>query len=210
MRSGSLDGAPGRTELTAAGDDPPPLPGPPEVARAEPPPPASVGTEVAPPEEVGSSRWTWRRGRVAGPAVVFDLDGVLADAAARQHYIKGPRPNWEAFFLASVDDPLIDEVATLLGLLSDELVVALLTARPARIGELTVAWLGRHDVRWDLLVMRRDGDYRPARVFKREAVRDMQARRLDVKLCVEDDLRNIEMFRGEGLTALYIHSGYYD
>jgi hypothetical protein len=174
--------------------------------------PAAAGDHSSPRavEQVGTSCWTWRRDRVAGAAVVFDLDGVLSNAAARQHYIKGPRPDWEAFFQASAEDPLIDEMATLLGLLSPDLVIALLTARPARIAELTVGWLIRYELRWDLLVMRRDGDYRPARVFKQEAVRDMGARGIDLKLCVEDDLRNVEMFRGEGLPALYIHSGYYD
>ena len=58
--------------------------------------------------------------------------------------------------------------------------------------------------------MRRNHDYRPARLFKREAVGDMRARGFDVKLCVEDDLRNVEMFRTEGIPALYIHSGYYE
>jgi hypothetical protein len=112
--------------------------------------------------------------------------------------------------LASAEDPLIDEVATLLGLLSPELAIVLLTARPARIAEVTVTWVTRYELRWDLLVMRRDGDYRPARLFKQEAVREMQARGLALKLCVEDDVRNIEMFRAEGLPALYIHSGYYE
>ena len=161
-------------------------------------------------EDVGSSCWTWHHAPLAGEAVVFDLDGVLSDAAARQHFIKGPRPDWEAFFSASGEDPLIDEVATLLGLLSEDLAIVLLTARPARTAKLTVGWLARHDLRWDLLVMRRDGDYRPARHFKQEAVRNMHARGFDVKLCVEDDLRNVGMFRAEGLTALYIHSGYYE
>ncbi len=63
----------------------------------------------------------------------------------------------------------------------------LLTARPARIGPLTVDWLARHDLRWDLLVMRRDGDYRPARHFKQEALNDIRSRRFDLKLCLEDD-----------------------
>jgi hypothetical protein len=161
-------------------------------------------------EEVGTAWWTWHGGSFTGPAVVFDLDGVLSNAAARQHYIKGPRPNWEAFFLASADDPLIEEVATLMGLLAPELRVVLLTARPARIGELTVNWLTRYELRWDLLVMRRERDFRPARVFKQESVREMRGHGLDLKLCVEDDLRNVEMFRAEGLPALYIHSGYYD
>jgi len=163
-----------------------------------------------PTERGGRARWAWRREPLTGPAVVFDLDGVLSNAAARQHFIKGPRPDWEAFFSASAEDPLIDEVATLLGLLSQGLVIVLLTARPARTAAVTVGWLARHELRWDLLVMRGGGDYRPAQSFKQEAVREMRARGLDLKLCVEDDLRNVEMFRAEGLTALYIHSGYYE
>jgi hypothetical protein len=161
-------------------------------------------------EEVGRAYWTWHNGPKDGAAVVFDLDGVLSNAAARQHFIKAPRPDWEAFFSASADDPLVDEVAALLGLLAPGLAVVLLTARPARIAPLTIDWLGRHDLRWDLLVTRRDGDYRPARHFKQEALRDIRDRRFDLKLCLEDDLRNVEMFRAEGVLCLYIHSGYYD
>jgi len=161
-------------------------------------------------ELVGNARWTWRDGPKRGTSVMFDLDGVLADAAARQHYLRGPRPDWEAFFAASGDDPLVNEVAVLLGLLSPNLTIVLLTARPARISTLTMEWLSRHRLRWDLLVMRRDGDYRPARHYKQSSVRDILARGLDIKLCLEDDLRNVEMFRAEGVPSLYIHSGYYE
>jgi hypothetical protein len=167
-------------------------------------------SERALSERVGNTCWRWHRRVVTGPAVVFDLDGVLADAAARQHFIKGPRPDWESFFSASSEDPLIEEMATLLGLLSSDLAIVLLTARPARTGLVTVDWLARYDLRWDLLVMRCAGDHRPAQGFKQDAVRELRARGLDLKLCVEDDLRNVEMFRAEGLTALYIHSGYYE
>ena len=169
-----------------------------------------VGGPLSEAEEVGFARWTWSRGRRSGPTVIVDLDGVLSNAAARQHFLKGPRPDWEAFFAASGEDPIVDEVAILLGLLDPALGVVLLTARPARIRTQTVGWLARHGVRWDLLVMRRDGDYRPARSFKQAAVRDIIARGFEVKLCFEDDLRNVEMFRQEGVPSLYIHSGYYD
>jgi hypothetical protein len=141
---------------------------------------------------------------------LFDLDGVLANAASRQHLLKGPHPDWEAFFTASSDDPPVTEVTALLGLLAPELAIVLLTARPARIRRQTMEWLSRHELRWDLLVMRRDGDYRPARTFKQAAMRDIRDRGFDLKLCLEDDLRNVEMFRAEGVTCLYIHSGYYD
>jgi hypothetical protein len=171
---------------------------------------AAAGDNIPAMERVGGGCWSWRRGPRAGEAVVFDLDGVLSNAAARQHYLKGPRPDWEAFFSASGEDPVIGEVAALLGLLSPDLAIVLLTARPARIGGLTLRWLARYDLRWDLLVMRRDGDFRSSRHFKQEAVRELRAHDLDLKLCVEDDLRNVEMLRAEGLQALYIHSGYYE
>jgi hypothetical protein len=159
---------------------------------------------------VGQALWTWRAGPAGGPATVFDLDGVLSDAASRQYLLRGPRPDWDAFFAASGEDPLIEEVSVLLGLLSSELKVVLLTARPAQARDLTIAWLGRHDLRWDLLVMRSHGDRRPARQFKQEAVRALRAHGVDPRLCFEDDLRNVEMFRREGVPCVYVHSGYYD
>src|SRR5439155_9783740 len=61
--------------------------------------------------------WRWRAGPVVpGAATVFDLDGVLSDAASRQHYLESGRRDWDAFFDACGDDPLIEEVACLLDL----------------------------------------------------------------------------------------------
>lgn len=159
--------------------------------------------------DTGGGRWYWRKQKVTGPAVVFDLDGVLADAAGRQHFLQQQKPDWESFFDASGEDPLVHEVATLLGLLSPDLAVVLLTARPARTGHLTLGWLERHHLRWDLLVMRAAGDFRPARVFKQEATRQLVAHGFELRLCLEDDLRNVEMLRAEGVPTLYVHSGYY-
>jgi hypothetical protein len=159
--------------------------------------------------QVGRSSWTWRAGHRSGAAVVSDLDGVLSNAESRQHLVTKPRSDWEAFFAAAAYDPVIGEAATLLELLAPALGVVLLTARPARTRDLTLDWLQRHRVRWDLLVMRRDGDYRPARNFKQGALVGIRAQGFDVRLCLEDDLRSVEMFRDEGIPVLYIHSGYY-
>src|SRR3974390_353533 len=61
--------------------------------------------------------WRWRDGPVGpGRAVVFDLDGVLSDAASRQHYLEGPWRDWDAFFESCGEDPLIEEGAQMLGL----------------------------------------------------------------------------------------------
>ena len=145
-----------------------------------------------------------------GPAVVFDLDGVLSDAASRQHFLEGGRRDWDAFFEACGDDPLIDEVARLLELLDPSLRIVLLTGRPHRVQPQTLAWLERYELRWDLLVMRDFGDYSAARDFKRRSVHELRSYGFDLHLAFEDDRRNLAMFRAEGVPCVYIHSGYYD
>jgi phosphoglycolate phosphatase-like HAD superfamily hydrolase len=155
--------------------------------------------------------WRWRDGPVEpGPAVVFDLDGVLSDAASRQHFIEAGRRNWNAFFEACGDDPLIDDVARLLELLDSRLRIILLTGRPARVQPQTLAWLQRYELRWDLLIMRDYGDYAAAREFKQDTVHDLRRYGFTLELAFEDDRRNLEMFRSEGVPCVYIHSGYYD
>jgi len=138
------------------------------------------------------------------------MDGVLSDAASRQHFIERGRRDWRAFFDACGDDPLIEEVARVVDLLEKELVVVLLTGRPLRVQPQTLAWLDRYRLRWDLLIMRDVGDYSAAREFKRDTVDDLRRYGFDLRLAFEDDRRNLEMFRNEGVPCVYIHSGYYD
>ena len=48
--------------------------------------------------------WTWRVDDGAahhpGPAVIFDIDGVLSDAAGRQHFLERGKRDWTSFFEA--------------------------------------------------------------------------------------------------------------
>jgi hypothetical protein len=157
------------------------------------------------------AHWMWRDGPVApGPAAVVDLDGVLSDAASRQHYLESPRRDWRGFFDACGEDPVIEEVRVLLDLLDRDLRIVLLTARPERVHPLTEAWLRRYRIRWDLLVMRPFGDYDLAREFKETSVWDLRAYGFELRLAIEDDRRNVAMFRHESVPCLYMHSGYYD
>jgi hypothetical protein len=142
---------------------------------------------------------------------VFDVDGVLSDASARQHHLEGPgRRDWQSFFEAAKDDALIDEISALTEVIDAHLVVVLLTARPTQIDQLTLEWLERHDVRWDLLVMRPEGDRRPSPDAKRMAVHELRAGGFDLRLAFDDDRRNVAMFQAEGVPCVYIHSGYYE
>jgi hypothetical protein len=169
---------------------------------------------MIPPDAVAArtpDNWTWHSDPVEpGRAVVVDIDGVLSDAAGRQHYIETPYADWRAFFDACGEDPVIEEVKQLLDLLDPDLQVVLLTARPHRVHPVTEAWLRRYGIRWNLLVMRSWGDYDWARDFKHASVWELRRYGFELCLAFEDDRRNVEMFRGEGIPCLYVHSGYYD
>ena len=110
--------------------------------------------------------WHWRQGPLSPrPSVIFDIDGVLADAAGRQHFLDWG--DWKSFFDACGDDPIIEEIERLLHLLDKDLSIILLTGRPRRVQPHTVAWLERYGLRWDLLIMREYGDYSGVDHFKR-------------------------------------------
>jgi hypothetical protein len=163
------------------------------------------------PSQATRSNWWWRAQPLAGgPAAVFDLDGVLSDAARRQHFLQGPTRDWDGFFAACGDDPLIEEIARLLHLLDPVLAVVLLTGRPTWVQPHTVTWLRRYGLRWDLLVMRDAGDYDAAREFKRRSVAALREAGFDLAISFEDDRRNVAMFRAEGVPCVYVHSGYFE
>ena len=152
--------------------------------------------------------WRWRSGPLdPSKAVIFDIDGVLADAAGRQHFLDWG--DWRNFFDACGDDPVIEEIERLLELLDPSLAIILVTGRPQRVQPHTLAWLERYGIRWDLLIMREFGDYSGVDNFKRGVVSDLRAWGFDLRLALDDDPKNHAMYVGEGVPCIYIHSGYY-
>jgi hypothetical protein len=158
--------------------------------------------------------WISNGGRpIGGRTIVFDLDGVIADASHRQHFLAGERSSdkdWDGFFNACVDDPVIEQGRRLVGSISGDFCVVILTARIHEIREKTVAWLSANDVRHDWLILRGHRQGGPSTEWKREQLELLQEAGADIELALDDDPRNTAMFRDLGLTAMYIHSGYYD
>jgi hypothetical protein len=143
--------------------------------------------------------------------VLVDIDGVLSDASGRQHHLNNPqgRRDWQGFFGAVGDDEPLTAVPALLGLLDSSLTVVLLSARPSWVFQLTVDWLRRHAMRWDLLILRGDDDLKDAAEFKRGVLFELRQMGWDVALAIDDDERIIAMYDDEEQPALYVHSGYY-
>jgi hypothetical protein len=154
----------------------------------------------------------WRRDpRPVGRAVVVDIDGVLSDASTRQHFLNNPEGvrDWEGFFGTVGDDRPLVAVPALLQLLDPSVTVILLSGRPAWVAERTREWLERHGIRWDQLVVREGDDVMDPASFKRDVVVALRAEGWDVVFAFDDNEGIVEMFVGEGIPTLYVHSGYY-
>ena len=160
------------------------------------------------------SNWHFRDGApAAGPLVILDLDGVISNAMHRQHFLRGERKNWRGFFSSAGQDPPYETGLALAASIGDDHTVAILTARPHYVADMTRAWLAANEVRHDLLILRPRhgrGSGGPSAAYKRHELSRLRAAGFEVKLAIDDDERIIEMFRSEGVFALYTHSGYYE
>lgn len=133
--------------------------------------------------------------------IVFDIDGVVADVTHRLHLLTSHPKQWEAFFAAAADDPPLQPGVDLVSEYSANYDIAWLTGRPERNRTLTEAWLTRHGLRNDPLLMRPDRDHRPARQAKRDHLRRLRRTR-EIAMVIDDDPAVIAMLAEEGLPRL--------
>lgn len=130
--------------------------------------------------------------------VVLDVDGVIADVRHRLHHVERKPKNWPAFFAAMDDDgPLPEGIAMAQRYADEGHRIAYLTGRNERYRGLTLAWMRRHGLPEGRLVMRREDDRRPARVFKPQALSRL-AREGEIVAVVDDDTSVVEVLRDEG------------
>ena len=167
--------------------------------------------------------------RAPGRAVIFDLDGVVADAGHRQHYLLQKNPDRRSFFMAAeYDTPLRAGLALIQAAIRSSRStssrstagncaevdncpeVIICTARPHYLTDITRRWLTKYGVHPSLLILREAQDHRDAASFKRYELKRLQRAGYTIELVIEDDEMNIDMYQSEGVFTLYTHSGYYE
>jgi hypothetical protein len=134
--------------------------------------------------------------------VVFDIDGVLADLRHRLHFLQRRPKDWDGFFAAAGDDPVLTEGrdAALLAAQAHEVVY--LTGRPSSLEQVTREWLAHGELPPGRLLMRRGTDRRPARQVKVEALRRLSAAN-QVVMVVDDDASVVAAIRAIGLPVTH-------
>ena len=160
--------------------------------------------------------------------ILCDLDGTLADVNHRLHFINNPdgtkktrkESDWDSFHTECINDaPNRDVIEIMESLIrgawmgcnicgSYERKVYFLSGRNDVVRAETVEWLQKHvHEDWDyeeLLIMRKNGDFRPETEVKLEMVRELGLTPDDV-LCILDDRQCVvDMWRANGFRCLQV------
>jgi HAD superfamily, subfamily IIIB (Acid phosphatase) len=118
---------------------------------------------------------------------VLDLDGVLADTRHRMHHLRRRPKDWDGFFAAAVEDPAHPQgLALAAEAAARGAEVVYLSGRPEHTRADTLAWLRRVGAPPGRVVLRAEGDRRPARLVKVAALRDLAATAA-LQVLVDDD-----------------------
>ena len=140
--------------------------------------------------------------------IVFcDLDGTVADNSHRTGFIQSTKKDWDAFYspeLIANDLPIAPATKALKRMMAMQgLLLYFLTGRPEKTRQATVEWLRLHlpsVVATAPVLMRPDGDFRKADVYKEEHIQkvtNLYPNR--VKIFIDDDVRNSAMYQRLGL-----------
>jgi hypothetical protein len=131
------------------------------------------------------------------PIAVVDLDGVVADVRHRLRYLAGRPKDWDRFFAAARSDPAHPEGLAVVAHLAENHEIVFVTGRPNRLRDDTVEWLEEHGLGGHRLMMRPDGDRRPAAQVKRQLVVAL-ARDREIGIVVDDDALVLQALREAG------------
>lgn len=156
------------------------------------------------------------------PSIIVDIDGTIANCEHRLHHIENFssdteatfEADWDAFYSnCDLDDPIGPVVQLVKSLCDRDYCVILITGRSGKYREQTEQWLRAHEIPFDLLLMRKDGDHTSDDVIKRAWWRLIKSGQVSLpeaalpNLVIEDRKRVVEMWREEGLICLQCAKG---
>ena len=140
---------------------------------------------------------------------LVDIDGTVADATHRLHFITERPKNWNAFFANVKDDVPYDHIRQLLWHLinNDDVVIVYVTGRPQRCLNDTIEWMRKRVFPLGALYMRADDDYRADDIVKKELLDQLRRDGYDPIMAFDDRDRVVEMWRANGVPCAQVRKG---
>ena len=141
-------------------------------------------------------------------AVIFDIDGTLANCEHRRHFVEGKNKDFDAFYDAMEGDTIKPEIHGLCNLhyLNDWHVI-ICTGRPEKYRKITEKWLKDKGVFYKELMMRPDNRrFDPDFEVKKTMLDNIRKDR-EVLMAFDDRNQVVEMWRNNGVTCLQVAEG---
>lgn len=144
-------------------------------------------------------------------AIIVDLDGTICNIRHRLHHIeKEGKKDWDSF---NQDIPFDEPKQNIIDLVrmyhGAGIKIILVTGRFEKYSHSTLAWLNTHNVKWDHIHMRNDGDYRSDYVVKHQKYENFIKGGYDILFVLDDRDSVVNMWREQGLTCLQVQKGDY-
>lgn len=155
-------------------------------------------------------------------AIVFDIDGTLADNKHRLHFIQQTPKDWDGFFGAMKDDLPIEPVRVACGSLlalqamaksmgvDPSFCVIFCSGRPYAYRDETDMWLRTYILppnMTPILYMRKTGDHRPDDIVKEELLAKIREDGYEPFLVFDDRQRVVDMWRRNGIQCCQVAPG---
>ena len=142
------------------------------------------------------------------PAVIFDIDGTLADAEHRRHFVQQTPKDWKSFFAAQHLDKAKPNVRWLLHKMQEiDVPILIVTGRDEEYRELTLRWLTMGNIEPDRFWMRPRGDRRQDFEVKEEIYRKYIEPEFNIMLVIDDRDSVVAMWRRLGLECWQVAAG---
>lgn len=161
-------------------------------------------------------------------AIIFDIDGTLANLDHRLRHILNEPKDWDSFYSDMSQDKPIEPVKVVCKSLLDMQYLAdnfghdaycyvvFCTGRPEPYRQKTLSWLEKHLLSGTImqpdifkLYMRKEGDFRPDAKVKEELLNQIRSDGYEPILAFEDRQRVVDMWRRNGIQCCQVAPGDY-
>ncbi len=133
------------------------------------------------------------------PAIICDLDGTLAIINHRNPF------DASNCIKDELNEPIAEIVKTYH---AKGCAILLLSGRTDNYKEQTIAWLEKHQIPYDKLMMRRANDFRKDSIIKKEIVDNQILNKYFVRFVLDDRNQVVDMWRHEiGFACLQVNYG---
>ena len=135
-------------------------------------------------------------------AVIFDIDGTLANNDERQKILKDNVHNWQNFFNEMGNDTVNKAISEIYNIIkkTKKYKMLIVTGRPETYRKITEQWLIWNRIEYDNLYMRSENDYRADADVKKEILQKIN-KQYDISFVFDDRASVVKMWREEGLVC---------